>query len=390
MSLINRYRPNSLQEILSQKHLVGKDGIFTKFLEKNFFPSSLFFGPPGSGKTTLARVIAKELNRDFFEFNATSIKVEEIREVAKEYKNSLLPPIIFIDETHRLSKNQQEVLLPLLEENSFLFLGASTQNPLYSFTKAFCSRLHIFKLNPIQKGDLKELILKIAAKESISLENEALIYLLEISQGDARVAIKLLESASYIDKNISKDILLELSSINTIALSQEERYNLISALIKSIRGSDIDAALYYLARLIEGGEAAEFIARRLAILASEDIGNANPNALNLASSALAIVKEIGYPEAKVTLSQLVIYLASSPKSDAAYRAINRAIELAKKEPLEVPTHLYTHSKNYLSPHNFGGYIKQPYLLKELKIYSSTNIGFEKRLDEWIRKIKNLV
>ncbi len=389
MNLASIYRPTSFEDILSQDHLVGKDGIFRKFLQKSYFPHTLLFGPPGSGKTTIARVVAKELKRDFFEFNATSIKIDEVRKTIKKYENSLIKPVIFIDEIHRLSKNQQEVLLPFLENNSCLLLGASTQNPYYSITRAFRSRVHIFELNPIKKEDLKSLLLKIAKKEKISLDEEAIKYLINSSGGDVRAMINLLESASYIDKKISTKILQTIRPKEMIAGSSEdeEHYNLISALIKSIRGSDIDAALFYLARLIEAAEPPEFIARRLAILASEDIGNANPNALNLASSTLAIVKEIGYPEARITLSQLVIYLASSPKSNAAYKAINKAINLAKKEPLKVPNHLINHSKEYLYPHDFGGYVKQDYLLKKLNIYQSSGIGFEKTLESWIEKIK---
>ncbi|NPA50097.1 MAG: replication-associated recombination protein A [Epsilonproteobacteria bacterium] len=389
MNLASIYRPTSFEDILSQDHLVGKDGIFRKFLQKSYFPHTLLFGPPGSGKTTIARVVAKELKRDFFEFNATSIKIDEVRKTIKKYENSLIKPVIFIDEIHRLSKNQQEVLLPFLENNSCLLLGASTQNPYYSITHAFRSRVHIFELNPIKKEDLKSLLLKIAKKEKISLDEEAIKYLINSSGGDVRAMINLLESASYIDKKISTKILQTIRPKEMIAGSSEdeEHYNLISALIKSIRGSDIDAALFYLARLIEAAEPPEFIARRLAILASEDIGNANPNALNLASSTLAIVKEIGYPEARITLSQLVIYLASSPKSNAAYKAINKAINLAKKEPLKVPKHLINHSKEYLYPHDFGGYVKQEYLLKKLNIYQSSGIGFEKTLESWIEKIK---
>ena len=392
MNLANKYRPTNFSQIISQEHLVGKDGIFTKFLEQNYFPNALLFGPPGTGKTTIARVVAKNLNCDFFEFNATSIKIDSLRTTINRYKDKLIKPLVFIDEVHRLSKNQQEVLLPFLENSDIIFIGASTQNPYYSLTSAFRSRIHTFELKPIKPKDIKNKIENIAKKERFILEKEALNYIVSSSNKDLRAAIYLLESASYIDKNITKDILMQIrpASLSAGSSESEEHYNLTSALIKSIRGSDIDASLYYLARLIQGAEPPEFIARRLCILASEDIGNANPNALNLANSTLNIVKEIGYPEARIVLSQLTIYLASSPKSNSAYKAIDSALKAIKEgEILAVPKHLINHSKEYLYPHNFGGFVKQKYLTKDLKFYSSTNIGFEKTLNEWIKKIKNV-
>jgi putative ATPase len=390
MNLAIKYRPKRLDDILSQEHLVGKEGVFREFIKNGYFPNILLFGKPGCGKTTLTRVIAKELNCDFFEFNATSIKIDDIRKVLKSYEGKLIKPLIFIDEVHRLNKSQQEVLLPFLEEGNLIFIGASTQNPYYSLTSAFRSRVHLFSLNEIKNEDIKNRLLYIAKNEGFNLDKEALEFLISSSNGDLRAAINLLESASYLDKNIT---LLNLQKIRPKALSSgssenEEHYNLASALIKSVRGSDIDASIYYLARLIESGEPPEFIARRLAILASEDIGNANPNALNLASSALNIVKFIGYPEARIVLAQLTIYLASSPKSNSVYKAINSAQKAIKEGLiLDIPKHLINKSKNYLYPHDFGGFVEQKYLEKELKFYKSCGIGFEKTLDEWLSKIK---
>ncbi len=390
MYLAQKYRPQKLDDIIAQEHLLGQNGIIRKFLAKGYFPNALFFGPPGCGKTTLARVIAKELSSDFYEFNATSIKVDELRKVLAQYKNALSRPLIFIDEVHRLSKNQQEVLLPFLENSSCHFLGASTQNPYYALTAAFRSRVHIFELYAIDSNKLRDFLEKIASKEHLELEKEALEYIIQSSRGDVRASLHLLESASYIDKKITKELLLSIRPKTLVAGANEssEHYELISALIKSLRGSDINASLYYLAKLIISAEPPEFIARRLAILASEDIGNANPNALNLANSTLQIVKEIGYPEARIPLAQLTIYLASSPKSNSSYKAINKAMQAVEQGvDLSVPEHLVNHSKEYLYPHDFGGYVKQQYMQKELKLYQSSKIGFEKTLDEWLSKIK---
>jgi len=390
MNLAQKYRPRQLKDILSQEHLLGTNGLFTQFLKSNYFPNALLFGPPGCGKTTLSRLIAKELDRDFYEFNATSIKVEELRKTIKSYQDKLTKPLLFIDEIHRLSKNQQEVLLPFMERGDCILIGASTQNPYYSLTAAFRSRSHLFELYPISESDLKRLVEEVAQKEGLTLTNEALEFIVSSSSGDARGALNLLESASFVDKGIQLETLKQIRPHALQGGSNEgdSHYELTSAMIKSIRGSDIDAGIYYLARLIEGGEPPEFIARRLAILAAEDIGNANPNALNLASSTLNIVLHIGYPEARIPLAQLVIYLASSPKSNSAYSAINSA-QKAIKEGLvfNVPNHIKTHAKDYLYPHNFGGYIAQEYLNADVTFYKSSKIGFEKTLDEWLAKIK---
>ncbi len=390
MNLARKYRPKSLNDILSQEHLLGENGLFIKFLQNNYFPNALLYGPPGCGKTTLSRLIAKELDRDFYEFNATSIKVDELRKTINSYKDKLSKPLIFIDEIHRLSKNQQEVLLPYMERGDCIVIGASTQNPYYSLSAAFRSRSHLFELHPIKNSDLKALIKKVAKNEGFELNNEALEYIINSSSGDARGALNLLESASYVSKNIELNILKQIRphALQGGSSESDSHYELTSALIKSIRGSDIDAALYYLARLIDGGEPPEFIARRLAILAAEDIGNANPNALNLANSTLNIVLHIGYPEARIPLAQLVIYLSSSPKSNSAYKAINKALKAIKDGLiLNVPNHIKTHAKNYLYPHDFGGYVKQEYLPKDIKFYESQNIGFEAKLNEWLDKIK---
>ena len=391
VNFAQKYRPASLEDILSQEHLVGKSGVFRAFIAKRYFPNAILFGSPGCGKTTLARVIAKELDFDFYEFNATTIKVDELRKVISRYKGALTKPLIFIDEIHRLTRTQEEVLLPFMESGEIVLIGASTANPYYSLSSAFRSRSHLFELKGVKSSDIVKLISKVAKKEAIEIEQEALDYIANSSNGDARGALNLLESASVVSKNITIELVKSIrpQALRDGSSQDDSHYNLTSAMIKSIRGSDIDAGLYYLARLISGGESAEFIARRLAILASEDIGNANPNATNLAVSVMNIVSKIGFPEARIPLAQLVVYLASSPKSRSSYEAINRALEAVNSGTiLDIPENILPNSKSYKNPHNFGGFVKEKYLQKELNFYKSSKIGFEKNLTEWLNKIKN--
>ncbi|MDD2399059.1 MAG: replication-associated recombination protein A [Sulfurovum sp.] len=384
-----KYRPKTLDELVGQSHLVHPSSPLRKLIEANALLHTFFYGPPGSGKTTLARIIAAKLEKPFYEMNATTLKIEQVRQILKEYEYALQKPLIFIDEVHRLSKNQQEVLLPFMENQSALIIGASTENPYYSLTAAMRSRSHLVELKPLNKEEMATYLEKILASEHILIEEEAKNYLILSSAGDARAMLNLLESACMIEIPVTLEVLKQIRPhpLQAGSSENENHYELTSAMIKSIRGSDIDAAIYYLSRLVDGGEPAEFIARRLAILASEDIGNANPNALNLASSALNIVKHIGYPEARITLSQLVIYLASCPKSNTAYTAINDALQdLKEKEMMPVPPHLKTHSKSYLYPHEFGGWVKQNYLMQPKRFYHTKQIGFEKTLFEWHEKI----
>jgi len=395
MSLALKYRPNTLNEIIGQSHLLDKGQPLRTLIEKKSLIHSFFYGPTGCGKTTLARVIAKALQRPFYELNATTLKVEELRNIFKTYNNALEKPLIFIDEVHRLSKNQQEVLLPFMENHSALIIGASTENPYYSLTSAMRSRSHLFELQQINDDALTQLLNTIIKKESILLNSEAKAFVVSSSLGDARAMLNLLDSAIALGNEVT---LQQLKSIRPYAMQTgssqaDSHYDLASAMIKSIRGSDIDAGIYYLAQLINGGEPAEFIARRLCILASEDIGNANPNALNLSASTLTIVKQIGYPEARIPLAQLVIYLAlaSSPKSNSAYNAVNNALKAVQEGAIyPIPTHIKTHAKSYLYPHSYGGWVKQNYMNKTMKFYESSNIGFEKTLGEWVKKIRSCI
>ncbi|KIM06122.1 MAG: recombinase RarA [Sulfurovum sp. AS07-7] len=390
MNLSLKYRPKNLNDIIAQERLLGENGILKRLIEMQKLSHTFLWGKSGCGKTSLARVIASTLRMDFYEFNATSLKIEEIRKVIHDYTNRLTKPLIFIDEFHRLSKNQQEVLLPFMESHLALIIGATTKNPYQSLLPSIRSRSHCFELNPIDELSMRNYIDNILIKENIKADEECRDYLIHSSGGDVRGVLNLLQTALDLNNPLQIE---ELKTIRPTPLIQgvannAEHHELISAMIKSIRGSDVDASLYYLARLIEGGEDALYIARRLSILASEDIGNANPNALNLSSSALNITKEIGFPEAKIVLSQLVIYLSCSPKSNSAYEAINKATdEIQKGAIFEIPTHLKHHSPKYLYPHDNGGWVEQAYLSENLKFYHPKLIGFEKTLDEWLGKIK---
>ena len=379
-------RPSNFDEIMGQEHLTQAGAPLRTLCEKNVLGHSFFYGPAGVGKTSLARIIATSMELPFYELNATSLKIEELRKIFAEYKNTLQKPLIFIDEVHRLSKNQQEVLLPVMENNSILVIGASTENPFYSLTSAIRSRSMLFALKSISYAGLETLLNRAIKRAELAVDDAAKEYLIASSGGDARAMLKLLEFASQINTQISLELLKSLRPNALQAGSSEAgvHYDLASALIKSIRGSDADAAIYYLARLIEGGESADFIARRLVILASEDVGNANPQALTLTTSTLTSVSKIGYPEARIILAQAVIYLCASPKSNSAYIAINKALQSVKDgNILEIPKSLKNQHENYLYPHDFGGYVKQEYLSKPMNFVELKEIGYEKKMKEWL-------
>lgn len=385
-------RPSNFDEIVGQEHLAAKDAPLRLLVEKEALGHSFFYGPAGVGKTSLSRVIAKVMQLPFYELNATSLKIEQLRKIFDQHKNSLQKPLIFIDEVHRLSKNQQEVLLPVMENNSVLIIGASTENPFFSLTSAIRSRSMLFELKAIANASLQSLLHRATQSSDITLDDDAKEYLVASSGGDARAMLKLLEFASNIQNDISKELLRSLRPNALQAGSSEAgvHYDLASALIKSIRGSDADAAIYYLARLIDGGESADFIARRLVILASEDVGNANPQALTLTTSTLTSVSKIGYPEARIILAQAVIYLCASPKSNAAYEAINRALESVRSgKILDIPKNIKQQNEGYLYPHDFGGYVKQKYLSEDLHFVTLKEIGYEKKMKEWLEITLNL-
>lgn len=392
MDLARTFAPKSLDEIVGQKEIINA---FKTFIKADKIPHSLFFGPPGCGKTTLAKLIATQKNYEFYSFDASNLKLDEIRKILSN--SGLFTPLIFIDEFHRLNKTQQDALLVPIENGECVLMGASTQNPKFSVTSGIRSRVMVFEFKHLSAQDLEILINKIKSKLDFSIDDDAQDYLINSSSGDARSLLNLLDYALILNKHISLNTLktLRQSYQGEGVNSKDCHYELISALIKSMRGSDIDAGLYYLARLLNAGEDAAFVARRFVIFASEDISNANPNALNLAVSTMQAVSKIGMPEASIILAQCLIYLSSSPKSNASYLAIKQALKFVKEnQNHKIPPYLINHDtqiKNYLYPHDFDGWVEQDYLPKELKnlsFYQSKQIAFEKTLSEWLAKIKH--
>ena len=386
-----KFRPRSLDEVCGQRELVG---IFKKFIENKKIPHSIFYGPAGCGKTSFARVVARSMEYDFYEFDGGNLKIEEFRKILKNHENALTKPLFFIDEIHRLSKTQQEALLIPMENYRAAIIGASTENPYFTLSSGIRSRSMLFEFKPLSSEDFEKLLERVRGEVKFDISDEAKAYLIKSSGGDARGLLNLLEFAVSLGEEIT---LANLKTLRANAVSEgvsedDVHYGLASAFIKSLRGSDENAVIYYLARLIDAGESADFIARRMAIFASEDIGNANPNALNLAANALAAVSKIGFPEARIILAQCAMYLAHSPKSNSSYKAINAALAYVKTEqPLAIPPYLINtapEAKDYLYPHSFGGWVEQKYLQKPLKFYESNGIGFEKTLDEWLAKIKS--
>ena len=353
--LAERIRPQQLEDYISQSHLVGVNGSLTQQIAKGIIPSLIFWGPPGTGKTTLAQIISQESKRPFYTLSAINSGVKDIREVIEKAKQSgglftSKNPILFIDEIHRFSKSQQDSLLAAVEKGWITLIGATTENPSFEVIPALLSRCQVYTLNAFNKEDLEALLDRAMQTDAILKEKKINLTeteaLLRLSGGDGRKLLNLFElvvNASNEDEIfITNDRVLELVQQNTVLYDKtgEQHYDIVSAFIKSIRGSDPNGAVYWLARMIEGGEDVKFIARRMLILASEDIGNANPTAFIMANNTFQAVATIGYPESRIILSQCAVYLATSPKSNASYIAIGKAQQLVKQTgDLSVPIHL---------------------------------------------------
>ncbi len=391
--LAERIRPKTLSAYLSQEHLIGDDGSLTQQIKKGIIPSLILWGPPGVGKTTLANIIATESQRPFYTLSAINSGVKEVREVIEKAKNSgglftAKNPILFIDEIHRFSKSQQDSLLGAVEKGWITLIGATTENPSFEVIPALLSRCQVYVLNPFGKEELEALLKRAMLEDEFlktkTIELKETESLLRLSGGDARKLLNIFElivmSQDQDPVVITNDIVLKLVQQNTVRYDKtgEQHYDIISAFIKSVRGSDPNAAVYWLARMIEGGEDLKFIARRMIILASEDIGNANPTALIMANNTFQAVTTIGYPEARIILSQCAVYLATSAKSNASYMAINKAQQLVKQTgdlsiPLPIrnaPTKLMKelgYGEDYKYSHDYkDNFAHQEFLPEEIK------------------------
>jgi putative ATPase len=412
--LAERIRPKTLEDYISQEHLVGETGVLTRQIQQGIIPSLLLWGPPGTGKTTLANIIATTSDRPFYTLSAISSGVKEVREVIQRAKqdNGLFTtknPILFIDEIHRFSKSQQDSLLGAVEKGWVTLIGATTENPSFEVIPALLSRCQVYVLNPFGKDDLVKLLQR-AIKEDVELSKKQITLkdteaLLKLSGGDARKLLNIFEllinSEGTDNVTITNDLVLSRVQKNTVLYDKtgEQHYDIISAFIKSIRGSDPNAAVYWLARMIEGGEDVKFIARRMLISASEDIGIANPTALVIATNTFQAVSIIGYPEARIILSQCAVYLATSPKSNASYMAIKKAQAIVRETgDLSIPLHLRNaptklmkdlgYGEDYKYSHDYNhNFVAQEYLPDEIsntKIYEPGSSPREKSLRDFLK------
>ena len=414
--LAERLRPQGLEDYIGQQHLVGEGGVFRRFIEAGNVPSFILWGPPGVGKTTLAKIVANALERPFYTLSAVTSGVKEVREVIESAKNqkffSAKTPLLFIDEIHRFNKSQQDSLLGAVEQGVITLIGATTENPSFEVISPLLSRCQVYTLKPMQETDLQQLLNRALTtdvelkKRNIKVEESAALF--RFAGGDARKLLNILDiitSSRDGDLTITDDLVTEVLQQN-IALydkNGEQHYDVISAFIKSVRGSDPNAAIYYLARMLAGGEEPRFIARRLVILASEDIGLANPNALLLANACFDTVHKIGMPEARITLAETTIYLATSPKSNSAYAAINEALAFVQKDTnlRPVPLHLRNavtelmsdegYGKGYKYAHDFAGnFVEQEFMPDSLKgkQFYHPNVGnqTEQRIAERMQQL----
>ena len=416
LPMAERMRPTSIDEVYGQKHILSENKTLRKMIDKDKITSMVFFGPPGVGKSTVASIIAKKTKSEYIKLNAVLSNVSEIREAIKKAEKNLAnskKTILFIDEIHRFNKSQQDALLPAVENGTIILIGSTTQNPYFYLTNALLSRIMLFEFRNLEDSDIKEAILKATTdkrglgESDIAVENEAIDLIVKYSHGDVRKALTYLEAAFFVTQidetkeklTITEEIVKDVTSKQILNFDEDEHYNTISAFIKSVRGSDTNAAIYYLARMLESGEDPQYIARRLCILASEDIGLAEPEAINIASSLINIIEFIGMPEGRIPLAEVTIYLSLCPKSNSAYKAIDSAIrDIRNGELYSIPNYLKDNNsasfdkkseEEYKYPHDFPYHIvKQDYLEKGIKknYYNPVDIGEERELKkvyEWI-------
>lgn len=421
--LASRLRPRTLDEVVGQQHIVGKDKLLYRAIQADKLGSIIFYGPPGTGKTTLARVIANTTSADFKQINATVAGKKDMEEVVNEAKDSMgmygRRTILFVDEIHRFNKGQQDYLLPFVEDGTLILIGATTENPYFEVNGALISRSRIFELKALEKEDIKELIHRAVCDEErgmgaydAEIDEEAADFLADTANGDARAALNAVELGILTTERAADGkihITLEAAQecIQKRAIRYDKNgdnhYDTISAFIKSMRGSDPDAAVYYLARMIYAGEDVKFIARRIMICASEDVGNADPQALNVAVSAALAAERVGLPEAQIILSQAVLYVATAPKSNAACMAVFSAAEAVRtRRTMPVPVHLQDkhykgaeklgHGEGYQYAHDYPKhYVKQQYLPEGMEnsvFYQPSDNGYERQIKEHMKWLKS--
>ena len=419
--LASRMRPETLDEVVGQKHIIGKDRLLYRAIKADKLSSVIFYGPPGTGKTTLAKVIANTTSAQFRQINATVAGKKDMEEAVKEAKDLRgmygRKTILFIDEIHRFNKGQQDYLLPYVEDGTVILIGATTENPYFEVNGALISRSSIFELKPLEKEDIRTLLTRAASDTRkgmgsfhVQIDEDALEFLADMAGGDARNALNALELGVLTTErgedgviHITEEVAAECIQKRTVNYDKrgDNHYDIISAFIKSMRGSDPDAAVYYLARMLYAGEDVKFIARRIMICASEDVGNADPMALTLAVAAAQAVERVGMPESQIILSQAVTYVACAPKSNSACNAIFAANEAVQKYRTTVPAHLrdahYKGAANlgrgngYKYAHDYPGhYVEQQYLpdeIKDARFYEPGELGCEQRIREYLKKIR---
>jgi len=389
-----KYRPKQLNEFFGQAHLIWEKWVLKPFIQKGNFINAIFRGNPWTGKTTLAELISKLLKYEYVYLNATKASTTDIKNISQTAQKRRdvenIQTLVFLDEIHRFNKLQQDALLEDLELGHFILIWATTENPYYNLNNALLSRCLCFEFKKLSETELFNILKAIDQKEQFWFSEEILTFLSECTEWDARSAINLLELISKVDQNLSLEEIKNLIPTNKSYHKTEDKYNTISAMIKSIRGSDPDAAVYWLAKMLAGWEDPEYIARRLTILAAEDIWLANPQALPIATAALHAAKELWMPEIRIPLAEVAIYLALSPKSNSAYNAINTALDLVNKQDIqEVPFHLTKlWADQYKYPHNFKNhYTDQQYLQKPLELYIPCENKFETAAQERLKSIK---